>query len=221
MKIFQNTKPKVLVCALTGVERQNWINPELLLTLIAMSKDPRFDVNFFPLKDCRPVEHARNITVDVAKQMGADWLISFDNDNFPKGNALDVIASAADDKRVIGLTYGVYYAEGIRPFPHEEMQGARDSNFREVLHVGGGCLMIHKSVWQKIAAPYFRFVLPSDYDGDSAHKQKPNVIGEDVWFCNLVRKHGFKVWTHNTVFAGHYHTADLTGLVHAFAESRR
>jgi hypothetical protein len=219
MKLFSNgQKPKVLACVLTGIERTSWLNPELTQSLLAMSKDQRFDFNYFPLKDARPVEHARNISVDVAKQMDADWLISFDNDNFPIGNSLDVIAAARDDKRVIGLTYAVYNAQGIGLCPPN--RGPVDGDFSEVAHVGGGCLMVHRSVWQKLKPPYFRCVLPNSY-GDSLAPKHADAIGEDVYFCNKVREHGFKVWTHKTVFAGHYRTIDLTGIYNATTEARQ
>jgi hypothetical protein len=100
------SKPKVLVCLLTGIERQNWINPDLALLLFNMGRDSRFDVVVAAIKDATPHEVARNRTIQ--RDHNFDWLVSFDNDNYmPAGTPLDVIASAGDQQSVIGLTYGV------------------------------------------------------------------------------------------------------------------
>ena len=90
------SKPKVLVCILTGVERQNWINPDLSMNLVQMARDSRFDVDYFPVRDFRPYEAARNTTIHTARQLNADFLISFDNDNFvTRCNPLDIMQRRA------------------------------------------------------------------------------------------------------------------------------
>jgi len=211
MKIFSNAKPKVLVCVLTGVERHNWINPALSGHLMRMARDTRFDVDYFPVQDCRPVESARNMTVSAARQLNADWLLSFDNDNFLPGqvNPLDIIAAAGEDKHVIGLSYGVGNTEEYKIFPaanHHSTDGA----FREVECVGGGVLMVRNTVWQRIKkGPWFRW----QHVESETLAPAPGVRGEDGYFCHLVRQHGIKVWTHREMLAGHYRTTDLTGMV--------
>src|SRR5437870_3805544 len=97
-------RPKILVCVLCGTERQNWLNPILAMNLLTMARDSRFDVAFQPVTDYRPWEFARNQTIHLARSMSADWLISFDNDNFTYTNPLDVITAAGADRDVIGLT---------------------------------------------------------------------------------------------------------------------
>jgi hypothetical protein len=211
MKIFSNQKPKVLVCVLTGVERHNWISPDLSLNLIRMVKDMRFDVNYFPVRDCRPWESARNMTITAARQINADWLLSFDNDNFVPGqfNPLDIIAAAGEDKHVIGLPYGIGNTEEYTIFPNTA-HGACDGPFREEVSVAGGVLMVRNSVWQKIRrGPWFRW----QHVESETLAPAPGVFGEDVFFCQLVRQHGMKVWSYQPQAAGHYRTTDLTGMV--------
>lgn len=77
---------KVLITVLSGIERHQWINPNLSLMLFNMARDTRFDVNYGPTRDMRPWEAARNLTIQAARQTSADWLVSFDNDNFPMSN---------------------------------------------------------------------------------------------------------------------------------------
>ena len=215
--MFSNSKPKVLVCVLTGMERHTWLNPDLSAVLFRMATDSRFEVNYFPIKDARPVESARNMSIAVAKQMQVDWLVSIDNDNSPLCNPLDIIAQARD-KQIIGLTSGVYSpaGNGLAMCPPERI--AMDGDFAEVLHVGGACLMIHKSVWQKMSkGPYFRTVIPYDKDGKF---QDGGIVGEDAFFCRAARAHGIKVWTHRNQ-AAHFRTADLTGFINAFQEAQK
>lgn len=209
-------KPKILVSFLTGVERTNWVNPDLTLNLINMSKDQRFDVNFFPVRDCRPWESARNMTIIAARQINADWLVSFDNDTFiPQGNVLDVLAAAGKNQDVIGLAYGVGADSGqYRLFPTVN-HGKTDGVFREEETVGGGVLMVRNTTWQKIPkGPWFRW----QHADNEALAPGPGVCGEDNYFCRLVRQHGLQVWSHREMLAGHYRTTDLTGMISHLAQ---
>jgi hypothetical protein len=200
-------KPKVLIALLCGHERQGWINPNLLMNVLQAVKDDRFAVEVITVRDCRPWEAARNVTIDAARKLGVDWLISFDNDNFVNRKVLDIIAAATDDQTVIGLRYGVGAdTEQYHLFPSRV--GTQAGPFREVDCVGGGVMMIRSAVWQKIPrGPWFRW----QHD-ETSELLTPNAnsCGEDVYFSKLCRAHGIKLWTHAENLAGHYRTVDLT-----------
>jgi hypothetical protein len=210
-------KPKVLVCVLTGLERTNWINPELSINLIRMLKDTRFEVNYYPVKDCRPVESARNMSIVAARQIDADWLVSFDNDNFVPGpgNPLDIITEAGNEQHVIGLPYAVGNTEGYRMVPDEKQGGQVNGLFQEQDIIAGGVLLVRKNVWQTIkTGPWFRW----QHADTESLMPAPGVCGEDIYFCRLVRRHGLRVWTHTRRYAGHYRTTDITGMVCTMAQ---
>jgi hypothetical protein len=209
MKLFsEHKKPKILVAVLTGVERHNWICPALSMNLMRMARDTRFDVDYFPVFDARPWEVARNLTIVTARRLKADWLISFDNDNFipDNFNPLDIIATAGKEQHVIGLT------SGIRPLEESQFcllfpgaRGASDGAFHEVQAFGGAVLMIRNTVWQKIPqGPWFKWEHAED-------EIQGGTYGEDQYFGRLARQHGFRLWTHDRA-AGHYRTMDLTRL---------
>jgi hypothetical protein len=210
-------KPKVVVCVLTGLERESWINPELAVNLITMVRDPRFEVVYYPVQDVRPRETARNVTVVTARQNNADWLISFDNDNFTHCNPLDVIAEAGPNQHIIGLTYAIVAGKtGIAAAPEYKLLPDRiyadDGAFSEVEFVSGGCLMVRNTVWKKIpTGPWFRRLLAEN------ELLAPQRCSEDAYFCALARQQGFKVWTHTQQLAGHYRTTDVTGMVCSIA----
>lgn len=204
------SKPKVLVCVLCGIERQNWINPQLSLALFKLARDTRFDLSYGMQMDMRPWETARNMTIHAARSMKVDWLISFDNDNFPFGNVLDIIKQAGPDQHVIGLRYGAGCLPRYMIVPALSNRPMNGQPFREVKEVGGGVLMIHRTVWEKIpTGPWFRWA----HDSNELLYPGPGTFGEDYYFCHLVREHGMHVWTHEQELAGHYRTTDLTGLV--------
>jgi hypothetical protein len=215
-------KPKVLVTLLTGIERQNWINPELTLMLFDMGRDPRFDVRVALIKDCRPFEVARNNTIKLARDNNFDYLVSFDNDVFlPVGGPtpLDVIAAAGDDQSVIGLTCGIKSEEnGYRLHPPLGSAGRCDGAFREVPNVGGGCLIVSRKVWKKIPrGPWFVWDTTGG-DAETLDISRSGLMSEDNYFCRLVRQRGFTVWTHTQILASHYRSVDLTTMVCTMAQ---
>jgi hypothetical protein len=206
MKINPFSKPKILVCVLCGAEMQYWISPRLAAMLLELTHDARFDVKFEFIRGARPTEFARNLTMQKARDGGYDWLVSLDADIFmPRGTPLDVIAKAGE-RSVIGLTYGLETQSGVYTLvPHGG--GAIEGKFAEVPFVGGGCLMVNRKVWEKIPrGPWFRMQLGND---ETLNPNNGGLI-EDQFFCRLAQQNGFRVWTHLEIFAGHYHTSDIT-----------
>ena len=224
----QASKPKVLVCVLTGAERQQWINPDLAMSLWNMARDSRFQVEAATIKDAFPVEVARNEALVAARDYGFDWCVQMDNDNFPNCNLLDIIAAAGPAQHVIGLTYAI-------GAPHSEYRllpppspNSSNSPFREVECLNGGMMMVHRTVWEKIPrGPWFRWVhdegaetLRDNSNGPLGHRSTTG-RSEDFYFVDLCRQRGLKVWTHTRVLAGHYRTADITGMVCTLSQMRR
>ncbi len=212
---MENSKPHVLVLCLAGQERRDWINPSLVMTLIRMSHDARFQVDIGTM-DHKPVSFARNMCFRQARSTpGLDWLMMLDSDNVPRGNPLDVIAAATPAHHIIGLPYGCHVFEGQRRayrLAAESSQGAyirpqdftSPDGFLAVPWVATGVMMIRSEVWTAMQGPCFAFTYAND---DVATP----ICGEDVSFCRLARSAGFKVWTHRQL-AGHLKTTDITGI---------
>lgn len=211
-------KDRVAVFVLCSTERQGWINPELSHLLFKMARDNRFNVAYCTVKDARPFEVARNQTIQQARDAGMDWLVSFDNDMYmPAGSPLDIIA-VAGNKKMIGLTCAAEATPGQYGIFPKDFGLEVDGPFREVPEIGGGVLIVHRNVWEKVPAPWFKWC----YEDNETLGRPPGKAnyqasgcGEDIYFSRLVRQHGFKVWTHQRLYAGHYHTVDLTGMVAA------
>lgn len=213
MKMFAS-KPKVLVCVLTGAERTNWLHPYLALNLVAMTQDARFNVEIALVADRRPVDYARNYCVVMARQCKAEFLFMVDNDQSFEGNPLDILNTGMR-KDIIGFPT-------MQGFSSEDMQAGRDPispNFRTLPHpekdgefftvnlIGTGAMIISRRVWEKIPGPWFKWAYKEtgelhETDGD---------LSEDFYFCTLARQHGFKVWAHSRVIP-HWKTCEVSKL---------
>jgi hypothetical protein len=100
-------KPHVLITVLCGIERQNWINPQLCTQLINMNRDSRFTVETEWMVDARPIYYARNVCVSQARAQQADWNIQIDNDMMLPFNPLDILQEATARQDIISLSAGV------------------------------------------------------------------------------------------------------------------
>jgi hypothetical protein len=127
----------------------------------------------------------------------------FDNDTTPT-DPLSVLAEACQlGLDVVGLSYGAMI-DGKQRLA-TQTNGTGVGGFLGVDLIGAGCLMVRSTVWQKISkGPWFKWTT-----GDDELLSPQGGTGEDVFFCNLVRSAGFKIWTHRQL-AGHYHSVDLT-----------
>lgn len=207
MKVF--SKPKVLVCVLTG--STNWVNPQLAQNLITMAQDTRFAVQVEMVMDKFPVDYARNCCVVLARERKADWLLMVDHDQsfWPEFSPLDAINNGVR-KDVIGLPSmqvslqgfetGELFVPNIRTLERPETDG----EFFTVKQVGTGAMLLSHRVWEKIPGPWFKF----GYKDGELHETN---VGEDFYFCNLALQNNLKVWAHNRVIP-HWKTIEVAKL---------
>jgi hypothetical protein len=197
------TKPKVLIAPLCGIERSGWLNPTLLLSLVQMTHDPRFDVSIELAFGLSPVDYARNTAVVAARTKQFDWLLMVDNDQTLPTSPLDVIAEAGPQQDVVGLLAGCSKDGRSFQLNCDFIPGMTDGNFRAVSKIGSGVIMLRSSVWTRIPkGPWFT----TQQSDDELRSFKQ---GEDLSFCDLARAAGLKLWTHRSD-CGHLKTADVT-----------
>jgi hypothetical protein len=187
---------------LCSTERGGWVNPQLCAALLSLQRDPRFHITVEMVQDVRPVEHARNVCIVSARASGADVCVQIDNDNIPPANFADILGDAASTgKAVVALPYAVMF-DGV-PGMIPADNGLKDGQFRQTGCAGAGVLIINAEVWRVIPrGPWFRWLTNDDETGSRR-------LGEDYFFCELVRQHGLTAWTHQRV-AGHLKTTDIT-----------
>lgn len=130
--------------------------------------------------------HTRNLIMNGIAQLenqgiGIDWLFWLDSDMvIPPDTVNRLIAHGKD---IVGASY-------VRRAPPYELLGKSLSGkpesvkgLVEVKALPTGCLLIRRSVFHKIAQPYFKL-------GINANQ----IIGEDLLFCAEARDAGFQIW---------------------------
>jgi hypothetical protein len=209
-------KPRLIVCVLCGTERGGWVNPWLTQNLLTMSQEKRYDVQAEMVVDKYPVDYARNCAVALARERKAHWLFMVDNDQsfWPEYNALDVLAGAGIDKDIIGIPtmQGGFNIENcdngkapLVPNFRTLDQAESDGEFFTVNRIGGAAIFLNHRVWEKVPGPWFKWC----YREDSELHETDGSRSEDFYFCELVQRHGFKVWAHRRMIP-HWKTTELT-----------
>jgi hypothetical protein len=197
----------VLIQVLTSnLERHGWIVPDLAMKLVGMGRDPRFVTAFGNVHDYRPFEYARNKALADARNFDVEWCVQIDNDIIPQTSPLDIIASAPSDAAVIGCRYAISNGHKVAPTFFPEPKPNEQQPYEQVDAVAGGVLCIRNTVWKALPkGPWFQWKAK-----EGSELCEPE-YGEDVFFCNLVRAAGMKVYLHHQL-ASHIHGQDITAV---------
>ncbi len=146
-------------------------------------------VRDFILKISCDVVSNRTAIVKEAIAKGATHLLFVDSDMlFP---ATTLTKLLVHDKDIVGVEYNK------RTFPLEQVfaQPDRKDTIYETHAAGTGLLLIKLSIFKKMQnEAWFNF---------GRNAQGETSLGEDAWFCNVARDHGFKVWIDPTIKVFH------------------
>ncbi len=143
---------------------------------------------------------------------GEDYLLTFDADNPPTNNPLDLVEFDCD---VLGLPTPVWHdaVPEDRPYyfnaldikgegytPHTDCNG-----LQEVDAVGSGCLLIARRVLLKLRydQPFAR-----QWNRDGTVE-----VGGDYSFCRKAKAAGFKIWTHYDYPCQHFNELELLSVI--------
>ena len=197
--------PKLLISVLCGYERHGWINPTLASVLLSTQRLP-FLAMFALQTDTSPVERARNNAAKMAMDVGAEWLVMFDNDIEPPLNVFQVLEQAGKEHDVIALPYWGCLDGILAPMTVvKDGSGMRriepESGFQEVIRAGTGAMFIRRRVFEVLPKPYFAVRLSADGLSMTA--------SEDYDFCDRARKRGFHIWTQGDFACEHLHQYQL------------
>ena len=201
------SKPRILICLVCGCERGSWVNPKLCLSLLRLARGPRFDIEV-TVSDAPHIHVARNTCMVKARESNVDFLIQLDSDITLPEHFADVLSDVISrNLDVVGLGYALFGAVAKDKWAicPPISAGIFGNEYREVGSVPAGILIIRSAVWQQVPGPWFKYEWKAD---EIASRQ----MDEDMYFCELAGKFGFKVWTHNDV-AGHLKTVDMSGVI--------
>lgn len=189
-------KKKVLV----SIIHQGWIRPEILPLIPILIKDGRYDVHLID-HSSKPYQNSLN---QIRKKMldeGFDYWVTFDHDNVPLNNPLDLIGMGD----VIGMPYPTWmdYQNGdidtcvlamskdqdgrYKQLPPEKREG-----FVEVDAIASGAMVLSRAVVEKL---FFE----REWNGDGIQTR-----GIDFNFCKKAQDLGFKIYAHFDYLADHH-----------------
>lgn len=156
---------------------------------------------------------ARNL---LARRMAGDWLLMLDMDHEPEPDTLARLLNAAQSVDALVMS-GLYRYKTPPYHPCAFLWGEKpgqtapvavwDRPLFTVDSVGGGCLLIHRSVFDRIRAelneePFDK--VPFVCDG------RKGLWGEDHSFCQRCETLGIPVWLHTGVECYHLRYGRVT-----------
>jgi hypothetical protein len=204
---------KVLISIPTG---DGWVHKHCLFALLKMQADYRVDKKIILPTHSPYVNNLHKIIVDFLNG-DYDFWISFDDDNPPINNPIDLIFL---NKDIIGCPTPVWanMKKGDYPIywnaldaveggytPHKEFNG-----LQKVDAIGSGCMVIARRVLQKMryCQPFMR-----EWNTDGTVE-----IGGDYNFCRKATKLGFEIYAHFDYPCLHFHEIEITEIAKAFQD---
>lgn len=173
----------------------------------------------------------RNNVVRAFLETDAEWLWFVDTDQRFRFDILDQLMDSADPKerpimsalvmaekfnprhRIVPACMGF---ESIDPPIPREYATIPAEQHWQVGAIGSGCVVIHRTVFEKMhaanptdAQPWFKYV-QWDHDDDKTGKTVHDIMGEDYVFSLRAQAIGFPVYVDTTIEAGHIKKRTLT-----------
>jgi len=206
---------------LVSVPNTGWIHKHCSFVLLKLQKDTRgHDLTIIEPTHAPYVNNLHKILIDF-KSGAYDFWISFDSDNPPKNNPLDLIEYNLD---IVGLPTPVWHNDiktrksGERPIywnaydyvPEKDAykEHANKKGLQKVDATGTGGFVIHRRVFDNkdMIAPFLR-----QWNKDGTVNK-----GNDISFCERARKNGFEIYAHYGYSCMHFVELELGEVIEAF-----
>lgn len=159
-----------------------------LAMMVAHTREVQFAFNH---SKATWVAHARNLIVQGAIDLGAEWLLFIDSDTtFPRETLArlmswnrDIVCASYVKKKPPYMTVGKLVQRPGDKFGEQAMVSA--NGLYEMDEIGLGMCLIRMEVFKRLPKPWFHY----------EYKRGSNVMtGEDILWCHEVKKLGYKIW---------------------------
>jgi len=209
-------RPKVLIT----IMNQSWIHKSCIFSLVRLLKDQRVDSKYL-LPTRNPYVSGLNEMVKHVLENEYDFWISFDDDNPPVNNIIDLVFLDLD---IVGCPTPVWanMKKGDYPIYFNALNEDKEHDgwkpvvvaggLKEVDAIGSGCMVLSRRVLQQMDKPLF--FRKWDENGIA-------VKGHDYEFCRKAKDKGFKVYTHFDYPCLHFHELEINEIGNAFEDLRQ
>lgn len=188
------------------------VAPEWALSLATQSYPLATNISLLSLKGVE-IGEARSHFARQAKEMGASYLWLIDDDVAPCTGAIRALMYQMEQHKHEGVMAvgGIYCSKSDLPEP-VVFRGSGQGCFwhwklGEVFEcdgIGTGCLLINTEVFDYLEEPYFKTV-----DKEPVAVSQNQIVyreqqTDDLYFCDKVRRAGFKILAHGGVICPHW-----------------
>lgn len=193
-------KPNILI----GLPTMSQVNTGLLMVILqwVANAGNKYNISIYPTFSVQPVDNARNQIVDEFLKSDCTHLFFVDADTIPPADALDKLLKH-DREIVSGLTPIVQHDDSVGFYTVmnctdlDDKRLEQNQGLKEMKGAGSSCILIKRSVFDKMKQPYYRF-LYSDDNG------KSTMVSEDIYFMAMALGYGVKAYCDTTVICKHY-----------------
>jgi hypothetical protein len=195
-------KPKIFI----AIPNIGTISTGLFMNCLFWGANSPYPFKIYPPENLRPVDCARNFIIQafLNDPDHYDYLLMIDADMSVPNNLLDLCQLG---KAIVSPVCLIYKNKEIIPTVLEKASGGVKlkksfplGTLVEVDSTGSGVLLIQRQVFENLDPPYFKY--QTDENGILN-------LGQDFYFCEKVKKAGYKIYVHTGMFTSHFKTIDL------------
>ena len=175
-----------------------------------------------------PIDVARDMSARAAVEKGYEWIFFWDSDVMLPDGAVQKLLEANTPlvngmyvaKRKFGD--GFFWDMWMRVQGPDGKIGATNvmdwgdaRYFDQADFVGAGCMLVHRSVFEKISEmypglPYFYWTISRKPEGIVPFPDPMmNAMSEDFFFCALAKACGFRIVVDTSIRCGHMTTSEF------------
>jgi len=204
---------RILVSVPTPPARP-YIHKHCVFALLRLQQDSRYETKII-LPSHNPFENNLHHIINQFLREGFDYWLSFDADNPPMNNPLDLVEL---DKDIVGCPTPIVHFEksklGERPVYYNAYKKQGDAytewpvreGLQKVDAIGTGCFLIAKRVFEHLDMQKGAFTRKLNKDGTVER-------GNDISFCERATKAGFEIYAHFNYLCRHFNEVEVSEMI--------
>lgn len=178
---------------LIGMPHKGFVTTEWALSLRNLSSPPGC---MYSVSRGFSIDETRNILVEELLKSDCDWLLFLDTDVIVPPDI--IMRLLAHRKPIMSALYYTRFppiepAMWVGEGDGKKSIGYVPGDIVEAQYVGMGACLIHRTVFEKISKPWFRWTQGFEENG----------VGEDFFFCKKARESGYHIYVDTAIVCKH------------------